>query len=162
MTINKITETHQISGRNDKPLIAITGGFIALFCLYALIDIDGLSALVDAGFGFSARYFGLYWQVLLLATFLIGLLLCVLPGSKAVMGGLASPEFRMFSWGSMIMCTLLAGGGVFWAAGEPIAHFLSPPPLFGELGRIRNCGRMWRWHRVFCIGAFSPGPSSDH
>lgn len=134
MTINKITETHQISGRNDKPLIAITGGFIALFCLYALIDIDGLSALVDAGFGFSARYFGLYWQVLLLATFLIGLLLCVLPGSKAVMGGLASPEFRMFSWGSMIMCTLLAGGGVFWAAGEPIAHFLSPPPLFGELG----------------------------
>jgi choline-glycine betaine transporter len=34
----------------------------------------------------------------------------------------------------MIMCTLLAGDGVFWAAGEPMAHFLSPPPLFGVEG----------------------------
>ena len=29
------------------------------------------------------------------------------------------------------MCTLLAGGGVFWAAAEPMAHFSSPPPIFG-------------------------------
>jgi glycine betaine transporter len=127
------TQTKPPSGTIDKALFAITGGFIALFCAYALFDIEGLSALVDAGFGFSARYFGLYWQILLLATFLIGLLLCVLPGSKTVMGGLALPEFKLFSWGSMIMCTLLAGGGVFWAAGEPIAHFLSTPPVFGDL-----------------------------
>ncbi len=126
-------KTKPLSSMIDKALFAITGGFIALFCAYALFDIDGLSALVDASFGFSARYFGLYWQVLLLATFLIGLLLCVLPGSKTVMGGLPLPEFKMFSWGSMIMCTLLAGGGVFWAAGEPIAHFLSTPPVFGDL-----------------------------
>jgi glycine betaine transporter len=122
-----------LSGRIDKPLFAVTGGFILLFCAYALFDIEGLSSLVDGAFGFSARYFGLYWQFLLLATFLIGLLLCILPGSKTVMGGLAVPEFKMFSWGAMIMCTLLAGGGVFWAAGEPIAHFLSTPPLFGDL-----------------------------
>ncbi|WP_425041117.1 BCCT family transporter [Primorskyibacter sp. S187A] len=44
------------------------------------------------------------------------------------------PEFTTFSWAAMIMCTLLAGGGVFWAAGEPIAHFLSPAPVFGDLG----------------------------
>ena len=46
------------------------------------------------------------------------------------MGGLDTPEFDVFKWGSMIMCTLLAGGGVFWAAGEPMAHFTSVPPLF--------------------------------
>ena len=122
-----------LSDRIDKPLFAVTGGFIALFCAYAMIDLDGLSALVDGAFAVSARYFGLYWQVLLLATFLIGLVLCVLPGGRAVMGGLDRPEFGLFSWGSMIMCTLLAGGGVFWAAGEPIAHFLAVPPVFGEL-----------------------------
>lgn len=32
------------------------------------------------------------------------------------------------------MCTLLAGGGVFWAAGEPLAHFISSPPYFGAEG----------------------------
>jgi glycine betaine transporter len=134
MTIKTTEKFSLLSGRIDKPLFAITGGFIALFCVYALFDIAGLSSLVDTAFNFSARYFGLYWQILLLATFLISLLLCVLPGSRTVMGGLEVPEFKLFSWVSMIMCTLLAGGGVFWAAGEPIAHFLSSPPVFGDLG----------------------------
>ena len=119
------------AGHINKPLFAITGGFVAVFCLLALFDLEMLSAIVDSSFAFSAKYFGLYWQVLLLATFLIGLVLIVLPGSRAIMGGLARPEFSTFQWGSMIMCTLLAGGGVFWAAGEPMAHFLSSPPLFG-------------------------------
>jgi len=120
-------------GQVDKPLFAITGGFILLFCGLALISIDTLSAMVDWGFDVASTYFGLYWQLLLLGTFLMGLVICVLPGARTVMGKLDEPEFSAFQWGSMIMCTLLAGGGVFWAAGEPIAHFLSTPPLFGDL-----------------------------
>jgi choline-glycine betaine transporter len=120
--------------RIHMPLFVISGGFIALFCIAALVNLDALSAAVDWGFNVSATYFGLYWQVLLLATFLIGLVLCVLPGGRAIMGGLSAPEFTTFQWGSMIMCTLLAGGGVFWAAGEPIAHFLYSPPLYGAEG----------------------------
>ncbi|GAB5469350.1 MAG: BCCT family transporter [Rhodospirillales bacterium] len=131
MTDTTETAEPRSLGHVNKPLFAITGGFIALFCLLALFDLELLSALVDEGFAFSARYFGLYWQILLLATFLIGLLLIVLPGGRAIMGNLAKPEFTVFQWGSMIMCTLLAGGGVFWAAGEPMAHFLSSPPAFG-------------------------------
>ncbi|SNZ07528.1 BCCT family transporter [Cohaesibacter gelatinilyticus] len=125
------SETQEGQGETNKPLFYITGGFIAIFCLIALVSLDTLSAIVDWGFNVSATYFGLFWQVLLLATFLIGLALCFLPGGKAIMGKLAKPEFTVFQWGSMIMCTLLAGGGVFWAAGEPMAHFLSSPPLFG-------------------------------
>ena len=127
-------ETQIQESRTNKPLFLISGGFIALFCIAALVNLDSLSAAVDWGFNVSATYFGLYWQVLLLATFLIGLVLCVLPGGKAIMGNLAAPEFTVFQWGSMIMCTLLAGGGVFWAAGEPIAHFLYSPPLYGAEG----------------------------
>lgn len=119
--------------RVDKPLFAVTGGFILLFCAMALFSIDTLSAMVDWSFDIAARYFGLYWQLLLLATFLIGLFICLLPGSRTIVGGLERPEFTGFQWASMIMCTLLAGGGVFWAAGEPIAHYLSTPPLFGDL-----------------------------
>lgn len=132
MTHIATSEEQTPLGRVNKPLFALSGGFILLFCLYALVDIDGLSALVDMGFAVSARYFGLYWQILLLATFLISLVLCVLPGGRTIMGGLARPEFKTFNWASMIMCTLLAGGGVFWAAGEPIAHFLATPPVFGD------------------------------
>ncbi|MCV2880725.1 BCCT family transporter [Actibacterium sp. XHP0104] len=120
-------------GRVDKPLFAVTGGFILLFCALALISIDTLSAMVDWGFNFAATYFGLYWQILLLATFVIGIAICFLPGSRSVLGRMERPEFTTFQWAAMIMCTLLAGGGVFWAAGEPIAHYLSTPPLFGDL-----------------------------
>lgn len=118
----------------NLPLFYVTGGFIIAFCGLALIDLATLSAAVDASFAFSARVFGLYWQLLLLATFFIGLALCVLPGGKAKLGAMENPEFTVFQWGAMIMCTLLAGGGVFWAAGEPMAHFISPPPLFGGEG----------------------------
>lgn len=114
-------------------LLVATGGFITLFCLFALIDIDALSAVVDWGFNVSARYFGFFWQVLMLATFFISLGLLFLPGSRIRLGGLDRPEFTAFQWCSMIMCTLLAGGGVFWAAGEPIAHYLSTPPAFGAV-----------------------------
>lgn len=130
MTDQTITQQRRV----NNPLFVISGGFIALFCILALVSIDTLNAIVDWGFNFSATYFGLYWQVLLLATFLIGIFLCVLPGGKAIMGGLSVPEFTTFQWGAMIMCTLLAGGGVFWAAGEPIAHFLYSPPLYGAEG----------------------------
>ena len=81
--------------RVNKPLFLISGGFIAFFCVAALVDLDALSGAADWGFNVAATYFGLYWQVLLLATFLIGLLLCVLPGGRAIMGGLAAPEFTV-------------------------------------------------------------------
>jgi choline-glycine betaine transporter len=118
--------------RLDLPLFGLSGGVISLFCLWALIDLKSLSLAVDTGFAFSARYFGLYWQLLLLSTFLISLVILFMPGAKAKMGNVAKPEFSLFQWSSMIMCTLLAGGGVFWAAGEPMAHFMSSPPLFDD------------------------------
>lgn len=115
------------------PLFAITAGFITLFCLMALIDVKTLAQWVDSSFDWSVRHFGLYWQLLLLATFLIGIVMACMSGARSVMGNIDKPEFSNFQWGSMIMCTLLAGGGVFWAAGEPMAHFLSVPPVFSDV-----------------------------
>lgn len=66
----------------------------------------------------------------MLINFLIALWIATRSGARRVLGALDTPEFSNFQWGSMILCTLLAGGGVFWAAAEPIAHFVSPPPVF--------------------------------
>ena len=112
------------------PLFLLTAGFVLLFCLITATNMPLLSRIVDAGFQFSTKYFGFFWQCELLINFIISMIICFLPGSKSIMGKLQKPEFSIFQWGSMIICTLLAGGGVFWAAGEPISHFLSPPPLF--------------------------------
>ena len=46
MTIENEGSTFDV-GHINKPLFAITGGFIALFCLWALVDLDSLSNAVD-------------------------------------------------------------------------------------------------------------------
>ena len=112
------------------PVFLLSGGFITAFVVFALIDLDLVTGLVNAGFAWSCRLFGAYWQVLLLLTFLIGLGIAVSPAGRIRMGESDTPEMSTFRWIAVIMCTLLAGGGVFWAAAEPIAHFTSPPPLF--------------------------------
>ncbi len=115
----------------DWAVFGISGGFVIVFVLMAMIDIDALSKLVNTAFAWSTKLFGAYWQILLLLTFFIGLGLAFSKLGAVQLGNLKKPEFSTFNWIAIIMCTLLAGGGVFWAAAEPMAHFISPPPLFG-------------------------------
>ncbi|GAA3543144.1 BCCT family transporter [Zobellella aerophila] len=114
----------------DLPVFLISGGALLLFVVLALYDIELVSAWVNSAFAVSTKLFGAYWQVLLLLTFLIGLIMAAGRGGNVRLGGLSVPEMSTFQWMSIIMCTLLAGGGVFWAAAEPMAHFISPPPLY--------------------------------
>jgi len=118
----------------DIPVFLISGGILALFAAFALYDIELVSGWVNTAFASSTKIFGAYWQVLLLLTFIIGLFLAIGRTGAVVLGGIKTPEISTFQWISIIMCTLLAGGGVFWAAAEPMAHFTSPPPLFAGPG----------------------------
>lgn len=120
----------------DKISLIFSSGFLMVFVVIALIDSKILSDIVNFGFNLSAKYFGAYWQILLLLTFMIGIGLSWGRTGGVVLGNLKKPEMNTFQWISIIMCTLLAGGGVFWAAGEPIAHFVSPSPLFGDSENI--------------------------
>lgn len=112
----------------DKPTVFFTVGFLVLFCIFDLISRDAVSSMVNSSFAWSVKVFGAYWQVLLLLTFLIGLFIGFSKTGAVKLGNLETPEFGNFKWIAIILCTLLAGGGVFWAAAEPIAHFLFPPP----------------------------------
>lgn len=115
-----------------NPVFWLSGSFLTVFVLLALTNTNSLTAMVNAGFGFVTQYFGAFWQVLLLLNFLIGLAIALGRTGYVRLGGLARPDIDTFKWLSIVLCTLLAGGGVFWAAAEPIAHFVSAPPLYGE------------------------------
>ena len=114
----------------DWPTFVISGGFLVAFVVAAIVNIDALSNIVDSAYATSTRLFGAYWQALLLATFGIGLYIAVSPSGRPRLGSLQEPEISTFKWFAIIMCTLLAGGGVFFAAAEPMAHFVAPPPVF--------------------------------
>ena len=115
----------------DRKVTAASLGILAVFVLASLVFPQQSSDAITAGFTFSAKWLGLFWQLLLLATFLGSVALALTPYAKARLGGPVKPEYGRFKWVAMIMCTLLAGGGVFWAAAEPISHYISSPPFFG-------------------------------
>ena len=115
----------------DWPVFILSGGFLMLFVATALLDIELLSATVNSAFGGATQLFGAYWQLLMLLTFLIALYVAISDSGKARLGNLDAPDISTYKWVAIIMCTLLAGGGVFWAAAEPMAHFIASPPLFG-------------------------------
>ncbi|MTI69895.1 MAG: BCCT family transporter [Firmicutes bacterium] len=114
----------------DWPVLMISGGLLVLFVLTSLINANLVSDIVTYCFDFSAKYFGAFWQVLMLVTFFVAIGLAVSSVGNIRLGNLSSPEMSTFRWIAIIMCTLLAGGGVFWAAAEPIYHFMSAPPSF--------------------------------
>lgn len=115
-----------------NPTFQMSSTFFVGFILLTLTNPSLLTEWVNQGFMFATNYFGAFWQVFLLANFLIGLYLAFSRTGNVRLGGIQAPEITTFKWISIVLCTLLAGGGVFWAAAEPIAHFASAPPLYGE------------------------------
>lgn len=127
--IHEASQERQHNGTNWRVFVLSAVPLIA-FVVFSLLDVDMMSSAVNAAFAWSANTFGAYWQVLLLATFFIGLGIAVSRSGGARLGNTRETDFSTFQWMSVVMCTLLAGGGVFWSAAEPIAHFVTPPPMF--------------------------------
>ncbi|WP_372843092.1 BCCT family transporter [Psychrobacter sp.] len=121
-----------------NPAFWYSGGFIIVFVLMAIFAEEYLAKLINVGFSWSATIFGPFWQILLLATFVIALAVGAGRTGRVILGGLAKPEMDSFKWMAILFCTLLAGGGVFWAAAEPIAHFVSAPPVYAETADIQQ------------------------
>lgn len=118
-------------GRTDIPVLALSGGLLLAFVLASLIAPTATGDAVDTVCAFVARWFGPMWQVLLLCTFGVALWLGFSRYGKVRLGGAgARPEYGRFQWVAMIMSTLLAGGGVFFAAGEPVQHYIETPPFY--------------------------------
>ncbi len=107
--------------------------FVCAFLGLFFLDAELFSWVIDQSFGWSAQYFGLFWQLLMVANFAVALYIVTRPYASRRLGGRDTPEFPAFQWIAMVLCTLLAGGGVFWAAAEPVAHFVSVPPLFSHI-----------------------------
>ncbi|MFD1928226.1 BCCT family transporter [Sporosarcina siberiensis] len=122
--------------KTDWNVLFISGGLLIAFVIASFINIDFVSNMVNQSFNFAVQYFGAFWQVLLLGTFFIALFLGFSKYGNIRLGGVQKPDVAYFKWIAMIMTTLLAGGGVFWAAAEPMFHFLDAPPIFAGKGVV--------------------------
>lgn len=113
----------------DWPVFSISGGILVIFVLMSLLNVEGVTKFVGTGFNLSIKYFGAYWQLLLLATFIVGLILSFSKYGRVRLGNIEKPQMSFFKWAAIIITTGLGAGGVFWAAAEPIYYFIDVPPM---------------------------------
>lgn len=119
-----------LSSRLNIPVLTLSGGALVLFVVFSLIFTDSVALLVDQGFSFSITYFGAYWQLLLLVTFGVGLVLSLSKLGRVRLGNIDKPQLTFFQWASIITASGLGAGAIFWAAAEPMYYFLETPPMF--------------------------------
>lgn len=127
---NYVDDLKVDKGKIDYPVFIISAGLLLLFIILGFVNQDLVTNVVNSSFAFSIKYFGGFYQLILIGTFLIALYLGYSKYGKIKLGKMNKPEIGTFEWISIIMCTLLAAGGVFWAAAEPLAHFINTPPYF--------------------------------
>lgn len=100
--------------------------------LFSLIDKTGFSAMMSGINDFILNHFG--W--LFSATAMCMLLLCcaifLSPVGKVRIGGPdAVPMLSRWRLFSIVLCTTIATGILFWGVAEPLFHYQSPPDFTG-------------------------------
>lgn len=118
-----------INRKMDWPVFIGSGGILLAFVIFSIIELDKVSNFVHTGFDLSIRYFGAYWQFLMIATFIVGAVLAVSKYGKVRLGDSDNPDMSYFKWVAIILTTGLGAGGVFWAAAEPMYYFVDVPPM---------------------------------
>lgn len=120
------------STSSTRRVIALGAGPLLLFVVAAAVFGTHATQAVTAMAGWTSARVGLFWQGLMAATFVVAVGMSLGPTGRIRLGA-AQPDQPFFKWLAVIMCTLLAGGGVFWSAAEPMYHFINPPPLFEDV-----------------------------
>ena len=120
---------------NDKSLRSksfLIGGFpLVIFLALCLINLNFAEKITNIGRNFALSYFGSVWLVMVVGISLVAFFIGFSPiGSLKIGGAESKPSLSYFDWCAVLICTLLAGGGVFWSAAEPLIHFLNPASYF--------------------------------
>jgi len=126
-----------VNNRTDQrgwwrhPPLWIGAGPLLLFLLLAAADLAVAKQFTNSGKLLASSVLGGLWQWMVAMLFVIAIGLAISPIGKLRLGGAeAKPSLKFFDWCAVLICTLLAGGGVFWSAAEPLFHFQTPAPYF--------------------------------
>ena len=106
---------------------------IAVFVVWGLAAPDNLGAVMTAVLAWIIGNFG--WAFILIAfgALVLCIFLAVHPWGRIRLGPDDSqPEFRTFSWISMMFAAGLGAGLLFYGTAEPISHWAAPPHGLAE------------------------------
>ena len=113
----------------------LIGGLpLIIFLIICSINLNIAEKITNYGRDFALSNFGSIWILMVVGICIISFFIGFSPlGSLRIGGPDAKSSLSFFDWCAVLICTLLAGGGVFWSAAEPLIHFLSPASYFSDI-----------------------------
>ena len=112
----------------------ISVAILIIFILLTLMFKDDASELFKAGLAFITSTAG-WFLILVTNIFIIAAVYFALGkfGDIRIGGKDALPEFSTMAWYAMLLSAGMGIGLMFWSVGEPMFHFISPSPMFGDI-----------------------------
>ncbi|RWZ68004.1 BCCT family transporter [Labedella populi] len=123
--------------RTDRVVFGVAIGFAVAFIVWGILGGDSLGDTASAALDWVVEYMGFFFTTL--ATVVLVFMLFVGFGryGRIRLGrDDEEPEYKVFSWISMLFAAGMGIGLVFWGAAEPLTFFESPPPGTVEAGTI--------------------------
>lgn len=100
--------------------------------VYSLVDVNDFLKITTHINDFILDRFGWLFSAGTLMMLLSCLIIFLHPISKRRIGGEgAKPLLTKWRWFSIVICTTIATGIIFWGIAEPIFHVMSPPSFSG-------------------------------
>lgn len=128
---------------------------LGLFVVAGAVATEQVGAVMTSMLYAMSDYFGWYLNLLSLVLLLVSLVFIVRKYGDIKIGGEdAKPLYSIPQWCAMTICGGIGTGLLFWAMGEPIFHFATPPVGAGVEAFSRDAGifavsqAMWDWSFV--------------
>jgi len=134
-SIESTTRNWGILGRVDPSVFIISAIICIGFTVWGVIDNEGLGTVVGNALTWSIDTLGwLYMSAVFF--FVVFVLFMAFSRYGKVRFGTAEdkPEYKNFSWFSMLFGCGMGVGLIFWSVAEPMYHYLSGPTYAGKPG----------------------------
>jgi choline/carnitine/betaine transport len=106
---------------------------MTVFVAWGLLAPTGLGAVMTKVLGWVIGNFGWAFVLVAFCSLVLCIFLVVHPWGRIRLGpDDARPEFRTFSWVSMMFAAGLGAGLLFYGTAEPISHWAAPPHGLAE------------------------------
>lgn len=132
-------DTNKQKGKIYKEVLFILGGLLLVEIILGVFFTDEFGAVMSNMIYLVGDNFG--WWINILAVFIIilGVVFVIFKYGDVVIGGKdAKPDFTTWQWYSISICGGIGCGLLFWAMGEPIFHYMSPPVASGVTAESRE------------------------
>ncbi len=132
-------ETRDKKGTIYKEVLYVILGLLVLEIIFGVFFNDQFGVIMEKMIYVVGDNFGWWINILSVLIVILGLALIVFRYGDVVIGGKdAKPDFTNWQWFSISICGGIGCGLLFWAMGEPIYHYISPPVASGIAAESRD------------------------